>query len=228
MDALRTTFSRGAALAFLAGVLAIVWKRSKIAFVLVAMVAAAVVQSGEISLPYGVFGRMTETYNPSRPGSSVSEKLDTSAKKRLVIWEGGLQMVREHPYFGVGYGRFPREIGRYKPEVAGMDPHNNFLKIASEMGIPALVSFAFLMAMCFWRGYRLYGKVEDPLVKAMLLGYIGSVVGLIVANLFGSRLDSDEITTQFWAMTGGVIIVERFCRARSDSAAEGEGGNESA
>ncbi len=213
MDSLRTTFSRGASVAFIAAVAVMVWKRSKAAFIVLAVIIFAIVQSGSVSLPYSVFGRMTGTYRADRPGDTVTDKLDKSARTRVIIWTGGAQMVREHPLFGVGYGRFPQEIGKYAPEVAGKDPHNNFLKIAAEMGIPALLSFVFLLGLCFWRGVRLYGKVGDPLLKAMLLGYVGSVVGLAVANVFGSRLDSDEITTQFWAITGGVVVIERLVRA---------------
>ena len=212
MDSLRTTFSRGAAVAFFAGVTAVVWKKSKLLFLVMAMLVVAVAQSGDITLPYSIFGRMTSTYRADRPGDTITDKLDESARTRVVIWKGGLEMVREHALFGVGYGKFPSRIGEYAPEVAGKDPHNNFLKIAAEMGIPALVSFVLLLLICLWRSYRIYGKVDDALLKAMLLGYMGSVVGLMVANMFGSRLDSDEITTQFWAMTGAVVLLERYVR----------------
>jgi O-antigen ligase len=165
---------------------------------------------------------MTETYRNDRPGDSVTDKLDKSARTRVIIWNGGLQMVKDNPFFGVGYGQFPNLIGNYAPEVAGMDPHNNYLKIAAEMGVPALVSFVALIVLCFWRGYRIYGKVTDPFTKALLLGYIGSVAGLFVANIFGSRLDSEEITTQFWAMTGGVALLGRL---PEDEKVEGEDGD---
>jgi O-antigen ligase len=100
-----------------------------------------------------------------------------------------------------------------------MDPHNNALKIAAEMGIPALAVFVLVIGLCFLRGYRLYRKVDDPFLKAMVLGYVGSVVGLFVANLFGSRLDSEEITTQFWAMTACVMLLWQYEHVREAEAA---------
>jgi putative inorganic carbon (hco3(-)) transporter len=213
LDALRTTFSRGALLAFVVGALVVILKRSKLAFAALAFVAACLfLQSDATQLPYSIFGRMSNTYNVNRPGDTVSEKLDTSSRTRLVIWAGALEMMNEHPLFGVGYGRFHEEIGAYRPEVADMDPHNNFLKIGAETGIPALALFVVLLAVCFWRGWRCYGKLDDPFLKAIVLGYCGSVIALAVANLFGSRLDSDEITTQFWAMTGGIVLIERSIR----------------
>ena len=221
MDSLRTTFSRGALVAFLAACLAVIWRKSKLAFVVLAAVSVLAVQGHRLHLPYSIFGRMTTTYRADRPGDTLTDKLDTSSQKRITIWHGGADMMKEHPLFGVGYGHFPREIGGYRPSVANMDPHNNFLKIGTEMGIPALAVFVLLLLMCFYKGWRLYGRVEDPLVKAILLGYCGSVVGLIVANLFGSRLDSAEISTQFWAMTGAVVVLERLQRRKVSESAEG-------
>jgi len=221
LDALRTTFSRGALLAFVVGALAIVLKRSKLAFGAIAIAAVCFfLQVDAIQLPYSIFGRMSNTYNANRPGDTVSEKLDTSSRTRLVIWSGALQMMKDHPLFGVGYGRFHEEIGKYRPEVADMDPHNNFLKIGAETGMPALALFVVLLLVCFWRGWRCYGKLDDPFLKAIVLGYCGSVVALAVANMFGSRLDSDEITTQFWAMTGGIVLIERSIRRKAAEEAE--------
>ncbi|MHC4711773.1 MAG: O-antigen ligase family protein [Planctomycetota bacterium] len=215
LDSLRTTFSRGALVAFMAGALAVIWKKSKLAFVAIALAFALFAQWGGLRLPYSIFGRMTTTYQSDRPGASFGDKLDTSSRTRLTIWEGGLAMMKEHPLFGVGYGRFPRVVGQYEPSVANMDPHNNFLKIGTEMGVPVLAVFCLLLTAAYWRAHRLYKVVEDPMLKAIALGYCGAVVGLVVANLFGSRLESAEISTQFWAMTGGIVILERLERERA-------------
>ncbi len=221
LDSLRTTFSRGALVAFMAAALAVVWKKSKLAFIALMLAFALIAQGGNLRLPYSIFGRMTTTYQADRPGDTFSDKLDTSSRTRLTIWEGGLAMMKDHPLFGVGYGRFADVIGEYEPSVASMDPHNNFLKIGTEMGIPVLAVFCLLLAVAYWRSWRLYRRVDDPMLKAILLGYCGAVVGLVVANLFGSRLESAEISTQFWAMTGGIVILERLHREKA-ARAEGE------
>jgi O-antigen ligase len=224
IDSLRTTFSRGAALALIAAALIMILRRNKLVFILVAIAAIMIgVQTKEIKLPYSIFGRMSNTYEADRPGDTMTDKLDTSARTRLIIWGGAVEMIRDHPFFGVGYGRFPDEIGKYRPEVTDMDPHNNFLKIGAELGIPGLVAFVILLFVCLWKGWRCYRRVDDPLLKAILLGYCGSVMALMIANIFGSRLDSTEITTQFWAITGGVVLIERYeITARKEADEEGE------
>ena len=35
-----------------------------------------------------------------------------------------------------------------------MDPHNNFLKIGAEMGIPALAAFILVLMVCLWKAWR--------------------------------------------------------------------------
>jgi O-antigen ligase len=218
LDSLRTTFSRGAALAFVAAALVVLWKRSRLAFMAAAVLAFVAIYTFGIRLPANVFGRMASTYEASRPGSAVSDKLDASSRTRLTIWGGAVEMLRDNPLFGVGYERFPQEIGRYRPAVATMDPHNNFLKIGTEMGVPALAAFVLVLAVCLWKAWGLSRRVEDPLLRAILVGYCGSVIAVLIANMFGSRLDSTEITTQFWAMTGGVVVIDRYHEAEREKA----------
>jgi hypothetical protein len=46
-------------------------------------------------------------------------------------------------------------------------------------------------------------------MKVFALGYLGGWAGLVVSNMFGSRLDSNEIVLQFWIMTGALFAAHR-------------------
>ena len=39
------------------------------------------------------------------------ENLEASARERLLVWTGALKLMMDEPWFGTGYGLFPRRIG---------------------------------------------------------------------------------------------------------------------
>ena len=54
--------------------------------------------------------------------------------------------------------------------------------------------------MIFWKSRWLYRRSRDPFFRAMALGWLGGLSGLLVANMFGSRLNSEEISSYFWIL----------------------------
>ena len=150
--------------------------------------------------------------------TNVTEALDASAATRLKIWAGAVRMIADHPWVGVGYGAFPYIIGSYAGGTKGDDAHNSYLIIASEMGIPTLVVFLWILAVIFWKSRWLYRRSRDPFFKAMALGWLGGLSGLLVANMFGSRLHSEEISSYFWILCGLImraVWIERQTIRRS-------------
>lgn len=65
---------------------------------------------------------------------------DRSAQGRLEAWETGLNMMRAHPWFGVG----PRNFVPVFPSYSGYEPrapHNIFVMVGAEDGLPALALY---------------------------------------------------------------------------------------
>lgn len=203
------TFSRGAYLAFGVGAVALAWFRHKLLWLgLVLAIMFAVANPGV--LPKGIAYRMSSTLDAGKVNDVLVESdlvnaLDTSAFNRLRIWEGAVRMIRDHPFLGVGYGAFPYLIGYYAPGFHQADAHNSYLIIAAEMGVPALLVFLWILAVTGWKTRWLYWHAQDPFLKAMALGWLAGLSGLLVANLFGSRLHSEEISSYFWILCGLIM-----------------------
>ena len=70
---------------------------------------------------------------------------------RLKIWSHTFQMIREKPLFGVGLQNWAAYYPRYdRGDVMGIGvaperPHNDFLWVAAEMGLPGLVVYLWLL-----------------------------------------------------------------------------------
>jgi hypothetical protein len=89
------------------------------------------------------------------PALSVRESKRASAEWRLAVWSDTLTLIREHPA-GVGAGNFEHAFipyalrGRSKPGEATVfrSPHNEFLRLVAEGGIPgALLLLALLVLL---------------------------------------------------------------------------------
>jgi O-antigen ligase len=86
------------------------------------------------------------------PATQDIKTWDGSATTRFVLWEGTSRMIKDNFVLGVGAGNW---IAAYPPYDRGVTvttygyerrPHSDWLLIASEYGVPALVAFVcFLM-----------------------------------------------------------------------------------
>lgn len=73
----------------------------------------------------------------------------TSERARWEVWQSAIAMIRDHPWLGVG----PNHFGTVHPAYAGphsghlRDPHNVYLRVAAEWGVPAaLALFSWLLS----------------------------------------------------------------------------------
>ena len=85
----------------------------------------------------------TETLHQDTQASSSP---DGSIKGRLDFWGYAVRMIEDHPLLGVGPQNFEQLTSQYSSGQYGKkDTHNTYLKIAAELGIPALVLFIALV-----------------------------------------------------------------------------------
>ncbi|MDP3921344.1 MAG: O-antigen ligase family protein [Candidatus Omnitrophota bacterium] len=204
------TFSRGGYLAFALGLYAAAWFRSKFLFiVLLGLTGLAVLNP--IILPAGIRYRMMQTINKDVSYIETAEELEgsleTSSKTRVEVWKGAVKMIAEYPMLGVGYGLFYYRISPYWEQNRPIDAHNSYIIIAAEMGIPALLNFLLIVLVTIWMAYSLYARTKDPFSKAVALGYLGGLFGLLMSNMFGSRLDHLEVAGYFWILAA---LVQRL------------------
>jgi putative inorganic carbon (HCO3(-)) transporter len=205
------TFSRGAYLGFAAGVIGACFFHSKRLMVALVTTVLVTIFITPVLIPEGIRYRMGMTVRDPTAAwteGDLAETLETSAATRIQVWRGAVQMIKEHPMWGVGYGAFPQFIHSYAPENAHLgyiDAHNSYLLIAAEMGIPTLLVFLLIVAAAGYYTYWLYRHTQDQFFKATALGFLAGLCGLLVANMFGSRMDDQAVASYFWVLCGVVM-----------------------
>ena len=78
-----------------------------------------------------------------------------SLKTRIVMWESSIHMIKNNPILGVGVGNYQPHYLDYIDNVSNEDltagsrehdhPHNMFLFIAAEQGMPSLILFIIMI-----------------------------------------------------------------------------------
>ena len=118
--------SRGASLALAVGTL-VLWllskKKLKAAVALVVLLSIAAIVA-----PDSYWSRLSTVGNYQE---------DASATDRLQLWNIALGLIPEHPIFGIGPDNFPL----YAPNT----PHNAYLQVGCEMGLPALMVYVAIL-----------------------------------------------------------------------------------
>jgi O-antigen ligase len=130
----------------------------------------------------------------------------TEESGRLQIWERGIGYMLGRPVFGVGPNNFPVAEGTISPfadrqqygvGVRWNAPHNSFLQVGAENGVPGLILFTATIGSALLGLRRLAARRPRPetwchapreLVQALIASLIGFVVGAFFLSLAYSEL----------------------------------------
>jgi O-antigen ligase len=124
--------------------------------------------------------------------TSDSDYNHTSESGRLQIWSRGVDYMLQNPVLGVGPGNFSTAEGtlsllaerqQYGIGVRWNAPHNSFLQIAAELGIPGLALYLAMLACAFGAV-----KYDTPLTPALTASLLGFVVGSFFLSLAYSEM----------------------------------------
>jgi O-antigen ligase len=169
----------------------------------IGILIAIAVFSYELWAPAGVIERIQMTEQTDNSGEQV---LDHSTESRFIIWEGAAKLIAEKPW-GIGLNRFKSEIGRHVPDFKNFDAHNGFLLLTTETGIVGVLVFLALLMGLFGLARKVI-KLDNS-EDTQLLGnaYLVALLGVVLCNLFGSRLFNGEVMGNFWVLSG---LVARY------------------
>jgi putative inorganic carbon (HCO3(-)) transporter len=191
--AIAMSWSRGAWLGFLAAIVVVGAAQSRrgrlILAVLLTSIAFMGLLAGTAALPRPVAQRLTGFL----PFVGVSDTAavevtdeNYAALERLAHWQSALEMWRDHPWLGIGFGNYAAAYSKYAlakwPAALG-HAHNYYLNIAAETGLLGLVAYLLLWGVVTWRVWRIFRGTRDPNTRALALGALGMLVHVSVHNV---------------------------------------------
>jgi O-antigen ligase len=167
------------------------WRwRGVAVFFLTILLFAAVVYHLPASAPHQRIAEAVEEYRQWQPDQATK----TSTGHRLEFYRYSMNIIRDHPFFGVGVGNLKDAFeSRVKnQEIATDNPHNEYLLVAVQLGLIGLAALFYL----FYTQWRLAPMLPTKREEIMARGV---VLAFVVACLFNSFLtDYDEGVFFIW------------------------------
>ena len=129
---------------------------------------------------------------------TVSQRFQTFTKPtsattggRLQQYKNALEMIKAHPFFGVGID----EAVRYNlyseqedlSQKGGGEIHNFYLSFAAERGLLAFISFITFVFLYLRRLYKL-SNLKIPLISDYSLIFLGCSLSFLVGNMFHNSI----------------------------------------
>lgn len=181
------SFSRGAYIGFLAGLIALALLRRPILLPILLVLFLA----WQIFLPRAVVERISMT-------EDQSGELEDSAASRVELWKDALDLIAANPVLGSGYDTY-EYMGRVRTL---RDTHNYYVKMMVETGIIGLCIYLAIIAKFFQIAWGLFRRTQDSIFSSLGLGMVLCTVCIAAVNFFGDRWTYIEVNGLVWVLVG--------------------------
>lgn len=211
-------FTRNVWLATGAAVVYLVWCWRKLL-----LLALPVLLAAGIWLVPGVRTRVVSMFEPRK-------EVDSN-QHRIVCWRTGWQMIKGHPWFGLGpeqvgiqFDRWvPSDIPRPLPTGWYGHLHNVYVHYAAERGVPTMLFLVWLLVKILfdflWAVRRLPPGPSE--IKFLLHGGVAIVLAIALAGVFELNLGDSEVLTLFLAAVACAYVAREAAAAELSSAWKG-------
>jgi putative inorganic carbon (HCO3(-)) transporter len=188
------------------GVVYLLWSFKPWTLALVPLLAAV----SYVAMPFQVRERVRSVVAPR----SVMD----SNTHRSVTRRTGWEMVKAHPWFGLGPEQVrphfdsyvPADIPRPLPRGWYGHLHNIYLQYAAERGVPALLFLLWMIGKMLVDFVRsLSTRVLPPECRYVLHGAIAVIAAVMAEGFFEYNLGDSEVLTMFLVVTSCAYVALR-------------------
>ena len=148
-----------------------------------------------------------------------------SVRQRGFYWDAAIEMVKSHPFLGIGFDSFgdwylqerSANAALLTPTVQSNAAHNVYLDIAAIGGIPLFTLYIFINLYIFWLGFRTIKESPsfDPYYTAIFSAWIGyQAQSIISINQLG-------VAVWGWVLGGLIIGASKSFKAPESEKGEG-------
>jgi O-antigen ligase len=192
------TYTRGSWLGFVAGA---VWllRRRRVLLLSLLVVASLLLLLGPAALRQSVSSNL----GPDHPRN----------RERMLIWEHGMELVKQRPWLGAGLA-LPAELMEREIETeegtvrVHSHMHSAYLQIAVSMGVPALGAFGWLI----WALFRMGRRAERAVIwnlweEGLVAAFPACLVAMLVNGLVEWNFGDSEVLGLLYCLAGFALGV---------------------
>jgi putative inorganic carbon (HCO3(-)) transporter len=213
--ALGLTWTRSMWLGTLCGAVYLIWFWKKWALAAVPALIAGLL----IANPLDIRERAMSALSPHEG------KTDSNAHRaelRRIGWE----MIKAHPWLGVGPEQVSRQYQDYirpdmpKPQASQYYGHleNDYVQYAAERGVPTMLALLWMIAWAIFDFARALRRLPaDAEERWMLHAAIAVVIGILVSGFYSWNLNNSEVLAMFLAVMGCGYVAAWQAEAKRES-----------
>jgi O-antigen ligase len=139
---------------------------------------------------------------------------------RNIIWQFAWERLAPNPWFGIGPGQWNYErtlsTQSYIVSPNGIydsvsDPHNGYIHLGVEYGVPTLIFYVLFLALCLWKGWRSLKRIRhltlqqnEPRLKKLFVLFGGLFAAMLILLL--GEITNAYITKIHLQLFMGVIL----------------------
>jgi len=212
------TYTRGAWLGFIIGILLIGWyifKNFNLRIKLLCLFLSVGLLAIFFISPQFTRKLLETTGDASfRTGITLKARFESMVKTsggstsvRLNLWAEGLNIVKDYPLTGCGLNAYSQVGKRYKKsQEGGGYPHNSYIQMAAEIGLLGLFAFLWVLYNFFRMGVMYFKKTKNYLV----LGLLSGILAFLIHAFFDTHLYSLQLVVLFWFMLGLSVSIMKL------------------
>jgi putative inorganic carbon (HCO3(-)) transporter len=145
---------------------------------------------------------------------------------RLEMWHVAIQMIRAHPWAGVGPNNIEEVYVLYLPP--GKSPevgfhshfHNDFLQFGAERGLPCLASWVWLMAALGWYTWRLRRQLSTQ--RWIVDASLAALIAFLAEGCFEFNFGTSPVLMAFLFVTSTPFIAAKVAASGRELNASGD------
>jgi len=147
-------------------------------------------------------------------GTNWVDASDLSTHFRVLMWEDGLRLIRQHPFFGVGMETvrvhyLEWNIRAFVQYHVMSHFHSTYLQIAVERGMPALIAwlwFCIAYGLFLW---RLIGRfrTRSRFACAVAMGALAGLIAFCFTSFFHYNLGEESLAMMFYFYFGLAVAM---------------------
>ncbi|TAM36244.1 hypothetical protein EPN54_05665 [bacterium] len=146
-------------------------------------------------------------------------------EERVSIQNNTINMIKHHPFIGVGVNTFSRNYGKYKtaeaekyaPTPDTIYAHNIYLQMAGETGLLGLLAFILFLFQVFRRAFKTLPRLNDGYLKITALSLIACMIAFLINGLTETSLYYPRVAMIFWYLIGLSLALGKFANPKENA-----------
>ena len=144
---------------------------------------------------------------------------DATSVTRLALWSFGMEIMRDHPVFGIGYSNWVSYCWYMNPN--GVDnlglcsiQHNTMVQAVSETGITGFILYVSNILFVFITNARTRknaSRIDNKFILYTAHGLDGGLIAYLVSSFFFSVL----FYPMFWVQLAMTVVLSEISKKKS-------------